>query len=183
MAKLEPPTTRESWSTRMIRWGFNLAPVYRGTGAWVTRISADWRDVRVKLPLSLRTRNYVGTIFGGSMYAAVDPFYMIMLIRNLGKGYTVWDKAATIRFRKPGKTTLYARFALDEAELSSIRAELETARSINRVYTVTLTDAQGVVHAEVEKVIYIRRDMRTVGASEREARDTVPSAPRPERVP
>jgi hypothetical protein len=168
MAPPTTPDTPESWATRMIRWGFNLAPVYRGSGAWVTRISADWRDVRIKLPLSLRTRNYVGTIFGGSMYAAVDPFYMIMLIRNLGKGYTVWDKAASIRFRKPGKTTLYARFTLDEAELDAIRAALETERSVDRVYTVTLTDAHGVVHAEIEKVIYIRRAALAAGASERE---------------
>ncbi len=158
MANLAPPVKPESWATRVTRWGFNLAPVYRGTGGRVMRISADWRDIRIRLPLSLRTRNYVGTIYGGSMYAAVDPFYMIMLIRNLGKGYTVWDKAASIRFRKPGKTTLYARFTLDEAELDAIRAALATARSIDRVFTVTLTDAQGVVHAEVEKVIYIRRD-------------------------
>lgn len=167
----------------MIRWGFNLAPVYRGTGAWVSHISADWRDVRIRLPLSLRTRNYVGTIFGGSMYAAVDPFYMIMLMRNLGKGYTVWDKAATIRFRKPGKKTLYARFALDEAELDSIRAALETARAIDRVYAVTLTDAQGTVHAEIEKVIYIRRDTRTTGETERETSEAATSAARSERAP
>ena len=181
MTKLEPPATRESWSTRVIRWGFNLAPVYRGTGAWVTHISANWRDVRIKLPLTLRTRNYVGTIFGGSMYAAVDPFYMIMLMRNLGKGYTVWDKAATIRFLKPGKKTLYARFALDDAELSAIRAELETARSIDRVYMVTLTDAQGTVCAEVEKVIYIRRNTRAADETEREASGAVASAARSER--
>ncbi len=181
MANQTPAATPESWATRVTRWGLNLAPVYRGTGAWVTHISADWRDVRVKLPLSLRTRNYVGTIFGGSMYAAVDPFYMIMLIRNLGKGYTVWDKAATIRFRKPGKTTLYARFALDEAELRAIRAELETARPIDRVYTVTLTDAQGTVCAEVEKVIYIRRNASATGETEREASGAVASAARSER--
>jgi acyl-coenzyme A thioesterase PaaI-like protein len=168
MAKLAPPVKPESWVTRVTRWGFNLAPVYRGTGGRVMRISADWRDIRIRLPLSLRTRNYVGTIYGGSMYAAVDPFYMIMLIRNLGKGYTVWDKAASIRFRKPGKTTLYACFTLDEAELDAIRAALTTARSIDRVYTVTLTDAQGVVFAEVEKVIYIRRDTPRAGAAEQD---------------
>jgi hypothetical protein len=158
--------TPESWRTRFTRWGFNLAPVYRSTGGRVTHIAADWRDVRVRLSLSWRTRNYVGTIFGGSMYSCVDPFYMVMLIRNLGKSYTVWDKAATIRFRKPGKTTLYARFSLDEVELDAIRSALETARSIDRVYTVLLTDAQGTVHAEVEKVIYVRRVTPTVGVAD-----------------
>lgn len=147
----------ESWRTRLTRWRFNAFPAYRGSGAWVTYIASDWREVRVKLPLNIQTYNYVGTIFGGSMYAAVDPFYMIMLIHNLGKGYVVWDKAANIRFKKPGRSTLYARFTLDEAELQSIHEEARTARSIDRVYRVDLMDAQGVVHAEVDKVIYIRR--------------------------
>lgn len=147
----------ESWHTRLMRWRFNWFPAYRGTGAWVEYIASDWREVRIWLPLNIQTYNYVGTIFGGSMYAAVDPFYMIMLIRNLGKGYVVWDKAATIRFKKPGRATLHAHFALDEAELSDIRAALEQARSIDRTYRVELTDAQGVVCAEIDKVIYIRR--------------------------
>lgn len=84
----------ESLRTRLWRWTFNLWPCYRGTGGRVTAIAADWREVRVCLPLNWRTRNYVGTTFGGSMGGAVDPFFMIMLIKLLGPGCTVWDKAA-----------------------------------------------------------------------------------------
>jgi acyl-coenzyme A thioesterase PaaI-like protein len=147
----------ESLRTRITRHAFNVFPAYFGTGARVTYIASDWREVRVALPLSLRTRNYVGTIFGGSMYGAVDPFYMIMLIRNLGPGYVVWDKAASIRFRKPGRRTLGASFRLDEAELRAIRAALEVERSVDRTYRIELADPDGVVCAEVEKVVYVRR--------------------------
>lgn len=146
----------ESLRSRLTRLGFNFFPAYRGTGARITYIASDWREVRIRLPLSLRTRNYVGTIFGGSMYAAVDPIYMVMLIRNLGPGYVVWDKSASIRFRRPGRTTLYARFVLDQAELDAIRAALETERSVDRTYRVELADREGTVHAEVEKVIHVR---------------------------
>ena len=154
---------RESWKSRWLRWKFNFFPALRGTGARVTYLSDDWREVRVRLPLNWRTRNYVGTIYGGSLYGAVDPFYMVMLIRNLGPDYVVWDKAATIRFRKPGCGTLYARFTLDEAELDAIRRELDSQRSIDRVYRVDLTDAEGTVHASVEKVIYIARKQKEGG--------------------
>jgi hypothetical protein len=147
----------ESWHTRWLRWKMKLFPAWRGTGATVTYIAADYRELRVKLPLSWRTRNYVGTIFGGSLYAAVDPWYMILLIHLLGRDYVVWDKAATIRFRKPGRTTLYATFRLDAAELEAIRAATTEGKPVDRVYTVDLMDAEGVVHASVEKVIYIRR--------------------------
>lgn len=144
------------------RWGFNLFPAFRGTGARVDYIAPDLREVLVRIPLGWRTRNYVGTTFGGSMYAAVDPFYAIMLMQNLGPGYIVWDKAAAIRYRKPGRTTLYARFTLDEAELRGVREELAAGGrgrrgSVDRVYSVDLTDASGEVHATVEKTLYIRR--------------------------
>jgi acyl-coenzyme A thioesterase PaaI-like protein len=147
----------ESTRTRLLRWGFNLFPAYRGTGARIAYIADDFREIRVRLPLSWRTRNYVGTIFGGSMYGAVDPIYMIMLIRTLGPEYVVWDKAARIRFRKPGRSTLHARFALDGAELEAIRAATAHGSSTDRTYRVELTDAAGTVHAEVEKTIYVRR--------------------------
>ncbi len=152
---------RESLGSRLHRWYFNFFPAYRGTGARITYLAPDFREIRVRLPLSRRTRNYVGTIFGGSMYGAVDPIYMVMLIKNLGPAYQVWDKAATIRFRKPGRGTLYARFLLDERELEDIRAALELEPTIDRVYDVELTDEIGVVHASIRKTIHIRRKEAT----------------------
>src|SRR5437870_12176193 len=102
----------ESLAARFLRWQINFCPAYRGTGASVTYIADDFREVRVRLPLSWRTRNLVGTIFGGSLYGAVDPIYMIMLVRVLGREFIVWDKAAEIRFRKRGRSTLCATFTI-----------------------------------------------------------------------
>lgn len=147
----------ESLRTRLQRWGFNLFPAYRGTGGRITYIARDWRELRIRVPLGWRTRNYVGSIFGGSMFGAVDPIYMVMLIQCLGPDYLVLDKSASIRFRRPGRSTLHARFSLDDAELDAIRAGLADAPAIDRVYTIDLMDADGVVHATVEKTIHIRR--------------------------
>ncbi len=147
----------ESSRSRLLRWKFNLVPAYRGTGARVAYIAGDFREVRIRLPLSWRTRNVVGTIFGGSLYGAVDPIFMIMLMQILGPDYIVWDKVATIRFRKPGKSTLHAIFTIDEAEVDAIRAATSTGHSVDRTYHVNLVDAAGVVHAEIEKVIYVKR--------------------------
>ena len=147
----------ESLSTMIMRWGFNFFPAFRGTGGRITFISGDWREVRVKVPLSWRTRNYVGTIYGGSMYGAVDPIYMVMLIKILGPDYVVWDKAASIRFKKPGTGTLFAKFAITEEERTAIKAALAVAPSVERVYQVQLVDQEGVVHASIEKTVHIRR--------------------------
>jgi acyl-coenzyme A thioesterase PaaI-like protein len=148
------PKSLPPWLTRLM---FNLWPCYRGTGGRVAYVSRDCREIRIRLPLSWRTYNYVGTIYGGSMYAAIDPIYMYMLIQNLGPDYVVWDKAATIHFKKPGRTTLYARFVLDEAELEAIRQALVHQPAIDRVYTIELVDEGGAAHAIIEKTIYIRR--------------------------
>lgn len=146
----------ESFRTRLLRWKFNLFPAYRGTGARITYIAGDYREVRVRLPLSWRSRNYVGTIFGGSLYGAVDPIYMIMLIKLLGAEYVVWDKSATIRFLKPGRGTLYATFRISEEELQSIRKATESG-PVDRTYNVDLVDDGSVSHVAVTKTIYVRR--------------------------
>lgn len=149
----------ESFKSRFARWAFNLFPAYWSSGGTITCIADDWREVKVKIPLKLRTRNYVGSIFGGSMYSAIDPIYMIMLIRILGSEYIVWDKSASIRFKKPGRSTLYAHFKLDEHELNTIRQLTAENPSIDRTYLVELVDQAGVVHATIDKVIYIKRKM------------------------
>lgn len=150
----------ESLATRLARWRINLFPAYRGTGGRVTYIADDWREVRVRVPLGRRTRNLVGTIFGGSMYGAVDPFYMIMLMRLLGPDFVVWDKAASIRFRRPGRSTLSARLEIEEGELERIRRAALEGPSVDHVFSVELTDRGGETCARVEKTLYIARRER-----------------------
>jgi len=147
----------ESFESRLARWKFNFFPAYRGTGGRVVYIADDFHEVRVKVPLSWRTRNYVGTIYGGSMYGAIDPIYMLMLIKILGPGYIVWDKAAKIRFKRPGKETLYVEFNLSDGEIDEIKRLTETQNSVDRVYHLELKDAGGKVHAVVEKALYISK--------------------------
>jgi acyl-coenzyme A thioesterase PaaI-like protein len=153
----------ESWSTRLARWRFNWFPAYRGTGARLTYIRDDWMEVRIRLPLSWRTRNYVGTIFGGSLYGAVDPIYMVMLIKTLGPGYVVWDKGAVIRFRRPGRDTLYSTFLLRAELLDDIRGSLTQTPKLDRMLSVELADAAGVVHAVIEKTIHVSLKPPAVG--------------------
>ena len=147
----------ESIKSRLLRWYFNFIPAYRRTGGRVTYIADDFLEIHVKLPLNWKTRNYVGTTFGGSMFAAVDPIYMVMFIHGLGRDYVVWDKAASIQYRKPGRSTLYAKMKVQPEELDAIRKELEQAENLDRVYQVDLVDQDGTVCASVEKTIYFRK--------------------------
>lgn len=147
----------ESLRTKIMRWGFNFFPVYRRTGARITYIADDFREVRIKLPLNWKTKNYVGSIFGGSIYAAVDPIYMVMFIKLLGPQYIVWDKAASIRFKHPGRSTLRAVFKIQAAELDDIRETLKKQKKLDRTYGVDFIDEAGKVCATVEKVIHFKK--------------------------
>jgi hypothetical protein len=142
---------------RGLRRMINLWPPFLVLGVHVERISDDWREVDVCLRLWFGNKNYVGSHFGGSLFAMVDPFYMIMLMQLLGSDYLVWDKAATIRFRKPGRGTVYARFRVYDAMLTAIRTCTAGGARYEPVYTVDIVDEAGEVVAEVEKTMYIRR--------------------------
>jgi acyl-coenzyme A thioesterase PaaI-like protein len=147
----------ESSKTRLMRWGFNVFPAFRGTGGRVTYIAADWTEIRVRVPLSWRTRNYVGTIFGGSMYGAVDPMYMLMLIKILGPDYVVWDKSASIRFRRPGRGTLHATFRITREDVAAIEAAVAESGKTEKEFTVELVSDSGEIHAICQKLVSIRR--------------------------
>jgi len=143
------------------RLSLNLFPAFRRTGGRAIYFSDDMRHARVEVPLNWKTRNYVGTIYGGSIYGAVDPFYMLMFIKQLGPDYIVWDKAAVIRFKRPGRMTLTAEFHIDGEELDSIRSELEQKEKIDRVYMVELRDRDDTLCATVEKTIHFRKKQTT----------------------
>ena len=152
------PASLRRLRATLFRLAICYFPAYWMTGGRVVELAPDFSHARVALPLKWRTKNVVGTTFGGSIYGAVDPIYMILLRRRLGADYTVWDKAAEIRFLTPGVSTLFADFEVTDEEVRRIRAALEVGESTDRVYDVALVDEAGEVHAEVEKTLYVRRD-------------------------
>ncbi len=143
-------------SKRWLRLAINLYPPFLGAGIRVKRLDPGWRAVDVEMKLRFWNRNYVGTHYGGSLYSMVDPFFMLMLIENLGPDYVVWDKAATIRFKKPGRGKVSAAFRLSDEQLDQIRQDAALQSKLEPTFTVEVRDESGEVVAEVEKVVYIR---------------------------
>jgi acyl-coenzyme A thioesterase PaaI-like protein len=146
-------TLRQRWLRRLV----NLWPPYLGAGIRVTRMSGDMKEVDVEMRLHFWNANYVGTHFGGSLYSMTDPFYMLMLLTNLGPEYVVWDKASTIRYRKPGRGRVRAEFRLSEGQIEEIRETLRSQEKHEPVFRVEVRDEQGDVVAEVDKTLSVRR--------------------------
>ncbi|MDZ5602997.1 DUF4442 domain-containing protein [Pseudomonas sp. RP23018S] len=146
---------------RMLRWLLNFYPPYLGAGVRVLSISPDLRRIKVRMKLTLWNRNYVGTQFGGSLYSMVDPFYMLLLIEQLGSEYIVWDKAASIDFIAPGKGTVYADFEVDDALLDDIRQQTAGGKKCLPRLQVDIRDEAGELVARVDKTLYVRLKPQT----------------------
>lgn len=144
---------RQSFLEKMI----NLYGPFLGAGVKLEKMSKDYRQARVTMPLTFYNKNYMGTQFGGSLYAMVDPWYMLMLIKNLGKDYIVWDKAATINFRKPGRGKVHADFILTQDVIDEIKASMESSVKMDKIFKVEIKDEEGKLIADVDKVLYIRK--------------------------
>lgn len=140
-----------------IRRGMNLWSPFRGAGIRVESISKDFNKIRVVMDLRWFNVNYVGTHFGGSLYAMTDPFYMLMVMQNLGRDYLVWDKAAVIDFIRPGKGRVAAEFEIGPALVEEIREK--TAGGQPHVFSlpVEVVDSEGQVVARVLKTLYVRK--------------------------
>ena len=144
-------------SPRFFRFILNVYPPYLGSGVWIDRISADWREVDVSMKLRWYNRNAMKTHFGGSLYSMVDPHLMLMLLQILGKGYIVWDKAASINFLKPGRGRVSAHLQITDAMLAEIHAGLARKKKVMPQYDIDIIDDAQEVVARVQKTLYVRR--------------------------
>ena len=137
----------------------NLYPPYLGSGISIKAVNEDFTKISVQLKMHWYNRNAVGTHFGGSLYSMCDPFYMFILMEHLGKDYIVWDKAATIHFRKPGLKTVFATFEITTEEIAAIKDQVDKSGKGDFTFTTTINGEDGALIAEVEKVVYVRNKL------------------------
>jgi acyl-coenzyme A thioesterase PaaI-like protein len=135
----------------------NFYPPFLGAGIRVKYMSEDYTHIEVEMKLRFWNKNYVSTQFGGSLYMMTDPFFMLILMKNLGKDYIVWDKAANIHFQKPGRGRVHATFHLSKEQIAAVRESVDKEGKIEPVFTVEIKDDSNEVIATIDKTLYIRR--------------------------
>ena len=136
---------------------FNLWPPFRGMGIRVRELSPDFTHAVVELRMRLLNRTYVGTHFGGSLFAMADPWFMVLMMKRLGDEYVVWDKSGSVRFLKPARGTVSARFEMPDERVAEAREFTSDGKKYEPVFKAAIVDEQGVTVAEVEKTLHIRR--------------------------
>lgn len=145
-----------SKARRLRRW-LNIWPPFLFSGIRVLEIGEDWRHARVVLRRRWYNTNYVGTHFGGSLFAMTDPYWMILVMECLGREYIVWDKAAEIEFVAPGKEDVFAEFHVEDTLLDEIRAATAGGDKYLRWLPIDVKTASGDLIARISKQIYVRR--------------------------
>jgi acyl-coenzyme A thioesterase PaaI-like protein len=144
-------------NAKQLKLFLNFYPPYLGAGIRVTHAAEDYTRWDVEMKLTRFNGNYFGTQFGGSLYSMCDPFFLLILTKTLGDRFIVWDKEGTIRFKRPGRGRVRARFEIQKDRIDAIRAEVDKNRRMEPVFTVEVHDDEQHVVAEVEKRIYVRK--------------------------
>ena len=140
-----------------LRMLMNLWPPFIGAGIHVERLSPDYTEAVVRMRLGLLNRNYMGTHFGGSLFAMTDPFFALLVMHRLGRDYVVWDKASRIDYKLPGRGTVRATFRITPEQVEAIRRATAGGDKHEPVFAVDVTNRKGEVVATVEKTLYVRR--------------------------
>jgi len=141
----------------LLKWILNLYPPYWGTGIVIQKITKDFKEITVQMKKRWYNRNYVNTHFGGSLYSMTDPFFMLMLIQNLGEDYIVWDKSANIDFVKPGIGTVTAEFLITDDHLKTIREKTADGKKYFQEFQVSIRNEDDTLVAKSTKIVYIRK--------------------------
>ena len=136
-------------------------PPFLGAGIRVKKFNKDCTLITVQMNMHFWNKNHVGTHFGGSLYSMTDPFYMLMLLQALGRGYIVWDKSASIRYKKPARGKVTAQFQLTEEQMEHIKENLKEGPKTEAEFVVEIKDETGEIVAEVKKILHISRKINS----------------------
>jgi acyl-coenzyme A thioesterase PaaI-like protein len=152
-----PTAARRLMMSRYLKWWLNRWLPFRGSGIRVRRISFDCREVDIEMVHCFWNTNRNRTHFGGSLFAMTDGLYTMILMENLGPDYIVWDKSASIRFRRPARSAVRAEFRLSEEQVEEVRRAADTQPKVEPTWKIEIKDRSGEVVAVVERTMHVKR--------------------------
>lgn len=153
--KLYTTERTESSRSRKLRWAFNFWPCIWCTGSKVEFIAGDFKELHVSLKLNIRTRNRVGTVYGGSIYSSVDPYFMLLFMEVLGKDFVVWDKGASMKFVRPITDKVKCRFLITDELIADVKYHVGVLGEYTFELPLKYEDENGKVYATFTKSVYV----------------------------
>lgn len=148
-------------TAKYFKFFVNLWPPLFFSGVKVTHVSKDYREIDVVLKLRWYNKNYVGVQYGGSLFSMTDPWYMVMLMTNLGRDYYVWDKKVEIDYVKPGKTHVYAKFRLTQERIDDIKSKAANGEKYLPEFIIEILDENNNLVAKLKRTLYVKLKNKT----------------------
>lgn len=145
------------WTPTQLKRFMWLWPPYLGAGVRIEEAADDGTRLVVKHTLRKWNSNAVGTVFGGTLQSMTDPFFMLLAMHQLGRGYRVWDVEADIRFLRPGRGTVRAVIEVPREVIEEIREATAGGDKFLRWFECDVVDEEGEVVARVRRKLYVRR--------------------------
>jgi hypothetical protein len=146
-------------SENTLKWIMRFYPPLLFQRIWVVSFRKDFRGVKVKVFQSILNKNYNGSIFGGTIFSAADPFYPVLFERVLntsGRKLRIWSKSSKINFLKPALTSLTFSIILSDADMHLAINTLEADGKYEHSFLIEIYDDNSEVCASLVNEVYIR---------------------------
>lgn len=146
-------------SEKALKWIIRFYPPLFFQRIWVVAFKKDFRGANVRVKKSLFNKNYNSSIFGGTLFAAADPFYPILfqqLLERKGYKVIVWVKSAQINYLKPASTNLYFNIDIDDITIDEAEQLLNTDGKFIKTFPIEMLDTYGEVCVSVQAEVYVR---------------------------
>ena len=147
-------------SERVLKWAMCLYPPLLFQRIWVKKFHPGFRGVDVKISNSFLNRNYNGSIFGGTIYAATDPFHAILfdqLMQRKGYKVRVWLKSGSIQYLKPGLTSLHFTIKITDEMIAEAEQTIKANKKFVKTYPIELFNKNGELCATALNEVYLRQ--------------------------
>jgi acyl-coenzyme A thioesterase PaaI-like protein len=154
------PKDPRVWSERRFKLALNLYPPFLFGRTRVVRIGRDFRSCTVRVKPSFLTRNLQGSIFGGTIFSAADPFHALLywqVFAHRGLRVQAWLKSARIEYRRPASSDLTFEFALSEEDIEEAQAALDRDGRFAKIFRTEAIDRGGQVCSVIHTEVYLRR--------------------------
>ena len=146
-------------SENTLKWIMRLYPPLLFQRIWVREFNKGFKGVSVTIIKSIFNKNYNGSIFGGTIFAAADPFYPVLFDRVLNTGdrkLTIWSKSSNINFLKPALSNLSFQIILSDADIELAIHTLNTTGKYENSFPIDIYNNNNEVCVSLMNEVYIR---------------------------
>ena len=143
-----------------LKWMMRLYPPLLFNRIVLQRVSKDFKEIDVVIKRSFLNRNLQGTIFGGTIFSAADPFHSLMywqIFAQQNIPCEAWLRAAEISYIKPGASNLHLAFRITDEDINDATQMLEKEGRVKKWHTVQMLNATNELCVEVKVLVYLRK--------------------------